>query len=284
MTPIAEGKTMQVFPYIVAMRPKEVVTGRNRYKAPMPGKAAWSTTTTANVFRVLRDHGVPVAYERTLDTESFLARYCGMIPIEAVGRSVIDERSSYHELYPHVPTGVVLHEPVTQLFLKTDGPIFGSIGVPDADPLITHWDDSGFWVMHPRGRTPLRVWIPADAFGYDGSLTKLFPELKKRTYDATIVLRDAWAKLGWKFIDWKGECGIDYHGDLVWADVIDNDSMRLRDQKGVERSKETLRARFEELLRPEMSEAEVETLCAQVAAECAPHFALVAEMSKHLPD
>jgi phosphoribosylaminoimidazole-succinocarboxamide synthase len=290
MKPLVEGKTKAVFAQAVILQSKDRVTWGNRWEADMQGKAVLSNTITSNVFRFLkkgRDNHV--AFFNGSREDSFVAPYCEMIPLEVVGRSVIDPKSSYKRRNPEVPTGIVLDEPIVEFFLKSSHKVFRGITLPDDDPIIQGLDETGFWVYHaanPSKETP--VWIPVEKFGNYGGfgLLGLFEELEGRMKRFTTDLRDGWARLGWQLGDWKGEFGVSYFGELLLADVIDNDSWRLRDQDGVERSKQVCRDRFAELTEDldidRMPEADLQAICDQVARECAPHFALVAEMTKRL--
>ncbi|MGB2791571.1 MAG: phosphoribosylaminoimidazolesuccinocarboxamide synthase, partial [Candidatus Moraniibacteriota bacterium] len=56
-----------------------------------------------------------------------------------------------------------------------------------------------------------------------------------------LVLEGAWAQLGCRLVDFKIEFGIDQGGNLLVADVIDNDSWRLRTGDWQELSKQLFR-------------------------------------------
>jgi len=291
MKPIAEGKTKLIFPETVAIKAKDIVTWGNTHKALMPGKAVWSTETTCNVFRLLQKHNLPVAFIERTGPDTFLAPYCDMIPLEIVGRSVIDPKSSFLKRNPGYPSemiGVPLEIPEVEFFLKTKGPIFRGIEVPDDDPLIVDplmggVGERGFSVVHPAGKEG-HAFIPAEAFGYPGDLVRLFETLRVMMGDLTLALREAWACLGWTLSDLKGECGLTRDGRLLLADVVDNDSWRLRDSLGVERSKQVVRDRFAALFHPDMSVEEVNALYARIMEEASEDFRVVAFASKLLPD
>ncbi len=292
MKPLAEGKTKIIYPATVVVRSKDRVTWGNRWEADMPGKAVWSTTTTCSVFELFRLYGQAVGYFSHIDGDGteFAAPYCEMVPLEVVGRSVIDPAGSYAKRHPQESRGVVLDEPIIEFFLKTSGKKFKGIELPDDDPLVIYPGGiapDGFYVTHPAsfGGTEA-VKIPFTAFGHEGDFVELVETLRGRMRHLTIILRDAWAALGWQLGDWKGEFGFDYEGKLLLADVIDNDSWRLRDENGLERSKQTCRDYHRELWESFglqiPSAAELQAICDQTAAACAPNFALVADMSKRL--
>ncbi|MDO8407985.1 MAG: phosphoribosylaminoimidazolesuccinocarboxamide synthase [bacterium] len=291
MKPIAKGKTKELFAEIVTVQAKDIVTWGNTHQAPMSGKAEWSTETTCNVFRLLQKHKIPVAFIERTGPDTFLAPYCDMIPLEIVGRSVIDPKSSFLKRNPGYPPemiGVPLEIPEVEFFLKTKGPVFEGIEVPDDDPLIVDplmggVGERGFSVIHPAGKEG-HAFIPAEVFGYPGNLPKLFDALRIMMGNLTITLRDAWARIGWTLGDLKGECGFTRDGRLLWADVFDNDSWRLRDSLGIERSKQVVRDHFAALFRPEMSAEDINALYAYVMEEASRDFRVVAFASKLLPD
>ncbi len=297
MKPIIEGKTKKIFPHTVLVQARDTVTWDNEHQATMPHKAVWATTTTVNVFELFKRRGFEVAYEKRLRTDTFVAPYCDMIPLEVVGRSVIDPASSFLKRNPDFSkefVGVPLDLPIVEFFLKTSGKVFRGIPVPDDDPLVIPHEEGGFGeshfvVCHPgkpgyEGATE----IPVTAFGdYDGAgLVSLFETLRTMMTELTITLRDALRYLGWTLVDWKAEFGLAPNDVLVLADVVDNDSWRLRDPRGVEHSKQVVRDAWGEVRDriAGLSAEETQAMRERIVAECGPHFKLVAEMSKLLPD
>src|SRR3989344_5387392 len=293
MNPVAEGKTKRLFPHTVRVEAKDRVTWDNQHEADMPGKAKWSTESTCNVFELFRGHKQEVAYMFRLGETSFIAPYCRMIPLEVVGRSLIDPQTSFLKRDPSYPrVGVPLEIPEVEFFLKTSGKTFGGIDLPDADPLIVDpimggVGKDGFAVIHPAGKEG-HAFIPKEvfehAFGPVHDLREFFETLRVRMGDLTLFLRDAWAKLGWQLGDWKGEFGFDCEGRLLLADVIDNDSWRLRDPGGVERSKQIIRDAWRELDKTGKSNVELYGLRQVMVLTAGYSFELVAETSKLLPN
>jgi phosphoribosylaminoimidazole carboxylase/phosphoribosylaminoimidazole-succinocarboxamide synthase len=72
----------------------------------------------------------------------------------------------------------------------------------------------------------------------DLTMLSKIEEITRKTF---LVLEGAWAQLGLRLIDFKIEFGITSDGNLVVADVIDNDSWRLRDTHWQELSKQLFR-------------------------------------------
>lgn len=109
------------------------------------------------------------------------------------------------------------------------------------DPWIENPENIIAWSLrHPKKP----IWeVPALTI-MDGSsiidadkLQKI-EELTRKTF---LLLEGAWNTLGYRLIDFKIEFGIDTEGNLVVADVIDNDSWRLRTDEWKELSKQTFR-------------------------------------------
>ena len=107
------------------------------------------------------------------------------------------------------------------------------------DPWIENPYDLDNWVLrHPKKPTweiPLLTNGPAII---DAEKLKEIEDITRKTF---LVLEGAWKTLGYRLIDFKIEFGIDADGSLVVADVIDNDSWRLRTDDWKELSKQNFR-------------------------------------------
>jgi phosphoribosylcarboxyaminoimidazole (NCAIR) mutase len=66
-------------------------------------------------------------------------------------------------------------------------------------------------------------------------------QIEELTRKSILILEGAWNNLGYRLIDYKIEFGITDAGKLVIADVIDNDSWRLRTDDWQELSKQVFR-------------------------------------------
>jgi len=66
-------------------------------------------------------------------------------------------------------------------------------------------------------------------------------QIEEITRKVFLLLEGAWNTLGYRLVDFKIEFGLDDEGNLVVADVIDNDSWRLRTADWKEISKQTFR-------------------------------------------
>jgi phosphoribosylaminoimidazole carboxylase/phosphoribosylaminoimidazole-succinocarboxamide synthase len=213
-------------------------------------KAIAATTTTCRVFELLRAAGVPVAYIEQVLPTSFAAHRCTMVPLEAVARRYAV--GSYLKRHPEMaetspPYRFACLE--TELFLKTtNGHCVLSDGQDhnleldpskgQEDPLLVAAGDR--WLLR-HAKKP--AWQDDAVLGtLDPSLlqydTATINRLLRRVF---LVLEGAWATLGWRLVDLKIEVGITADGQLVVADVIDNDSWRLRDPDWQEMSKQVFR-------------------------------------------
>lgn len=219
----------------------DLVTWDNIHSEPMPGKAAWSTTTTARMFELLREAGIPVAYTKQVDERTFRGPLCTMIPLEVIVRGAIDENSSYLKRHPGQQANVRFEVPIVEFFLKTDTAEFKGTTLPDVDSYIGRFADSGIVVYHPKKPLDDGVFLSASVLGWDESGVWPFQALEHIARDAFCIARNAWARIGFDLRDWKVEFGFDASGQILLADVIDNDSWRILGPDGKEYSKQNVR-------------------------------------------
>ncbi|MDP2815258.1 MAG: phosphoribosylaminoimidazolesuccinocarboxamide synthase, partial [Rectinemataceae bacterium] len=171
------------------------VTWDNIHREPMPGKGAWSTTTTANVFQLLKEAGIPVAFTKQVDERTFRGPLCSMIPLEVIVRAAIDEKSSYLKRNPGRHAGERFEPPIVEFFLKTDTAEFNGIKLPDIDSYIGQYADSGIVVYHPKERPDDGVFLSASELGWDESGMWPFLILEHIARDAFCVAQKAWAHI-----------------------------------------------------------------------------------------
>jgi phosphoribosylaminoimidazole-succinocarboxamide synthase len=221
---------------------KDVVTWDDTYSEPMEGKGAWATTTTCNVFELLKRNAIPVAYVgRSQQKNRFYATLCTMIPVEVIIRFANVKNSSYSKRYPDVPLGP-FKAPVVEFNLKTVKKVFNGQTLDYDDPLIADISPSGLLVCNPKAPVvPEGGMVVPYTNVFQGDPLALFASMSELARKTGVVLRDAWAALGWTLGDFKIEFGITPDGKLVIADVIDNDSWRILDPNGIERSKQRIR-------------------------------------------
>ncbi|MEK9151316.1 MAG: phosphoribosylaminoimidazolesuccinocarboxamide synthase [Patescibacteria group bacterium] len=222
-------------------------------------KAAYATMVTCRVFELLEKAGVPVAYEQQIADNQFVASNCSMIPLEVVARRFAV--GSFLKRHPELVTdeGIVpkrFHGVAVEFFLKTTkGKLVNHKGETvlsgldpkkgEEDPLIVNPFEKDWRLFHPKKPN----WEETADLGRTLKTSKILPSrssemmremevLMRKTF---LVLEGAWNTLGYRLIDMKIEFGVDKKGKLMVADVIDNDSWRLRDAKWQELSKEAFR-------------------------------------------
>lgn len=242
---LREGKTKLILEYIpnpslVVVRNKPVVTWDDKFVEAMPGKDIWATTTTSRIFEHLVTVGIPVAYEDQLSETEYLAPKCEMVPVEVIIRFGNEDRSSYSKRHPDAPLGP-FEAVETEFFLKTSGRTFNGIDFDFDDPYIHRYDTDGMWVHDPK--KPVNevnlIHVPFDErFGDD--LLDTFERMGKLARDTGTTVRGLFQSIGWNVGDFKVEFGY-ANGELLLADSLDNDSWRVKDEQGIERSKQTIR-------------------------------------------
>ncbi len=231
---VAEGKTKIVEDAgngEVLVRSKDDITAGDGAKHDvLDGKAAASTRTTANVFRLLERKGVPTHFVGGVDDVTFRARDVEMIPLELVARRYAT--GSFRDRFPDLADGAILDELVFEIFEKDDA---------HHDPLLDFDFEAGLLRRHvPNDKAAAAIGPDVKAGDLiseeplrDSRYADISPELIARlrnlTTSAFEAIEDAWRQQGGVYIDFKIECGFDREtGDLLVADVIDSDSGRLR--------------------------------------------------------
>lgn len=197
---LAEGKTKIIYahpddPALVYMVHKDSISaGDGARRNMIEGKGALSCRTTSNVFRLLVEAGLPTHFIDKLDDTTMLVRSCRMIPLEVVMRRIAT--GSYLKRHPEVTEGTRFEPLLVEFFLKDDA---------RHDPQIMPEDIS-------RERLASAGEVEALAM------------LGRKTFE---VLEQAWSRQDVTLVDMKIEFGRDANGDLLIADVIDNDSWRI---------------------------------------------------------
>jgi len=230
---LTEGKTKVILDAgdgTVLIRSKDDITaGDGARRDVMDGKAASSTTTTCNVFRLLRANDVPTHFVEQVDPVTFRARNVEMIPLELVARRIAT--GSFLDRHPDIAAGTVFEDLVFEIFEKDDA---------NHDPLVTFDFGTGVvrrFVPNAKAAAELGAGRAGDLISEeplsDSRYATLTPELVARLRQLTLrtfaVVEQAWGAVGGTYFDFKIECGFDREtGELLVADVIDSDSGRLR--------------------------------------------------------
>jgi len=264
---LAEGKTKRIFavdgqPGLVIIEHKDAITAHDNpaFTREFATKARCSTQTTSRIFAYLEHRGVLTAFVTQISDTEFVARRCRMLPLEAVARRYAV--GSYLKRNPEfaVSEGLPPHRfdsPILEFFLKTTGgelrDTSGKILASDLDPLRGEEDPLIQDYLQPEWRlfhskkpytdseADLHKTVQAvEALEYrDLRIINFMESHLLKTFG---LLEQAWEQVGgYHLIDMKIEFGITTYCVPVVADVIDNDSWRLRTRDWQELSKEVFR-------------------------------------------
>ncbi len=204
---VARGKTKILYekpgqPDVLIVQATDNITaGDGARRDEIAGKGRIAAKTTARVFRLLNLTGLPTHYlsgGEDDDDNEMLVRRCTMIPLEVVVRGVA--AGSLVRRKPGIARGSVLVPRMVEFFLKDDA---------NHDPLIEPDE-----IVH-------RGIANAQEIG-------LMSEVARITFE---ILAHAWRRRETLLVDLKIEFGRliggEGRGNLVIADVIDNDSWRI---------------------------------------------------------
>jgi len=248
-------------PQLVKVTTKDSLTGNDgELKSELPLAKA-KTTQTCNIFNILRSYGIPCAYHSKLSDTEFLAKNCRMIPLECV----IRRRPWGSYLKRHNvkdPENYIFKSPIAEFYLKAVNKPFKSrthtvrqvnknvvdnitevkhiemwTGETYSDPIIYIHNDmfsmndsnidthESVWYMHPpKMRFSPTNFEKIEPIADYETMQYIEHELMRPTFR---VLEDLWNKFDVNLIDLKIEVGYTKSGELVIADVIDNDSWRI---------------------------------------------------------
>lgn len=197
---LAEGKTKQIFAhstnpdYAVVVSKDDITAGDGARRHVIPGKGALSGATTANIFTLLQRHNVPTHFVSQLSDTDMVVQRCQMIPIEVVTRR--HATGSYVRRHPEVSEGQRFDPLVVEFFFKDDA---------NHDPLMSIDE-----LIHAKIT--------------DKSTLEEITVIAKNVFE---ILEQAWLAQHVTLVDMKIEFGRTNAGDLVVADVIDNDAWRV---------------------------------------------------------
>ena len=202
-----EGKTKQIFEHAmnsnwVFIESKDRITAGDGVKShEMKDKSEFSTRTNAAIFEFLNAAGVPTSFVSRVDgsSKAFVAKNCEMIPIEWVTRRIAT--GSFLRRHPNVKEGYRFAPVKLETFYKDDA---------NHDP---------FWSLESiKEATFPNIKLTEADVERMCMLTRLVFQLLER----------AWQTLDHSLVDMKVEFGVDKaSGEILLADVIDNDSWRL---------------------------------------------------------
>ncbi len=204
---VTRGKTKVLYekpgqPDVLIVQALDSITaGDGARRDEIPGKGRIAAKTTARVFRLLNLTGLPTHYlsgGEDDDDNEMLVRRCTMVPLEVVVRGVA--AGSLVKRKPGIARGAVLVPRMVEFFFKDDA---------NHDPLIEADD-----IVHRGIATPQEI--------------GMMSEVARITFE---ILAHAWRRRETLLVDLKIEFGRliggENRGNLVIADVIDNDSWRI---------------------------------------------------------
>ena len=237
---VAEGKTKKIQqiagrPDLVALVAKDDITAGDGAKHDIiPDKGRLANATTCNVFRLLKACGLPVAFEQQDSATSFIAPGCTMLPYEVVVRR--EAHGSYLKRTPHFEKGQLFPKLIVEFFLKTKDKDWKGKPLLADDPLMLHKDGASQIELYVpskpiQGQQPFLTLATSEVFTRADE-AKLYPEMSRLARQAFLVLEKAWQLEGGRLVDFKVEFGFDTKGNLLLADVIDNDSWRVIESGG----------------------------------------------------
>jgi len=217
MEKLIEGKTKIIYDTEdgnVIMFSKDDITAGDGYKRDViKGKGAVATRTTANVFCLLKRHGIPTHFIERIDEARLRCIRCSMIPLEVTIRG--SAAGHYLRRHSNIEEGRDFEEPIVEFALKDDA---------RHDPFVVI-SQNGVWRLHDPAQpvadnTVIENIVPL----LSPDEVQLVQQIARAVYK---ILKKAWEKLDIKLIDLKIEFGRTQNGRLVVGDVIDNDSWRL---------------------------------------------------------
>ena len=186
----------------VLLKSKDKITAfDSTRKNDLAGKAKFSTVTTSAIFELLSTCGIKTHFVKKHNDEAFIGINCDMIPLEVVTRRIAT--GSFLKRYPGVKEGYRFAPVKLEMFFKDDA---------QHDP---------FWTYEEC----VEAELTAGGRKIGKHELNVMGETAATVFE---IIERAWATVDVALVDMKIEFGIDRKtGDLLLADVIDNDSWRI---------------------------------------------------------
>ena len=231
---VTEGKTKKVYKIkdgadrVAVISKDDITAGDGAKHDVIPDKGRLATATTSNVFRLLKACGIPVGFVEQDSATSFVAPGCEMLPYEVVTRR--EAHGSYLKRNPHFAKGQLFPQLIVEFYLKTKDKNWKGKPLIADDPFMQFAGDGNIKLFNPakpmQGQESFLVLPASDVFTRSGE-EKIFPEMQRIARQAFLVLEKAWQLEGGTLVDLKVEFGYDAKGNLLLADIVDNDSWRV---------------------------------------------------------
>eukprot|EP01133_Synstelium_polycarpum_P004973 gene4973-5784_t len=221
-THVATGKTKSIYKlnkddqYVIVVSNSSITAGDGAKKDELPNKGNYSTSTTCNVFRVLQLAGIATHYVRQEQPNSFIAKRCSMIPLEVIVRRLAT--GSYLKRNTHITEGTKFTPCLIEFTFKDD---------VQHDPLVTEQEI-------------LEMDLKCGGVQITSKILANIRHVANLAFEA---LERAWASIDVVLVDFKVEFGVTTQGELILADVVDNDSWRIwpRGDKNLMKDKQVYR-------------------------------------------
>lgn len=200
MEKLYEGKAKILYPEgtdTLRVYFKDEATAFNAQKRGLiPGKGVVNNKVSATLFRYLEAHGVKTHFLEELSDREMRVLRVEILPLEVILR--FKAAGSFAKRYG-VKEGTPLRAPLVEYSLKSD---------PLGDPLI----------------------CPEAILALDLATEEELSQVKATTLKVGELLRNFFAQRGLDLVDFKLEFG-KRNGEILLADEISPDTMRLWDQK-----------------------------------------------------
>ncbi len=250
-----KGKTKEIYwspncdsGMVIVVSKNDITAGDGAKHDIIPDKGNLANQTTCNVFELLKACGLPVAFVKQNSANSFITPCCEMFLYEVVARR--EAHGSYLDRNPHLKKGHLFPRLISELFLKTSGKTW--VGIKSGkvyelakdDPLLVvdFFENPEARLYFPGytseeraknpsqgalvGQKPFLVLPVAEIFKQNEN-EEMLAKMQNIAKQAFLILEKAWQLEGRKLVDFKVEFGLDRQGNLLLADVIDNDSWRV---------------------------------------------------------
>ncbi len=220
---VIEGKTKQVWrdpndPRAVLLESKDDITANDgEGHELLTGKGVAATTTTCATFPILEEAGIPTHFLGQVDERTFRAHAVTMISIEIVMRRIAF--GSFLKRHPDIEPKSRF-EPVRVEFFKKDDDAGDPLMI--VDPITNRT-----LLFEPKRPMSDGTFIGEEAWPPFGLTIDRLLELMRLGERTFLALERALASREIVLVDLKIECGMTDRGQIVVADVIDNDSWRI---------------------------------------------------------